>query len=131
MPPETSASSWLRLAADDLKAARIMIRERLYHLACFHAQQAAEKGLKAYLVSRRGATPRSHHLAALLWEAVGQGLHGRTLDRACKILDQYYVPTRYPDALIGGIAGGLPGSTHAAEAVRLAHTILRAVRRAL
>lgn len=108
-----------------------MLREGLFHLVCFHAQQAAEKGLKAHLVFRRKTVPRAHHLVDLLQHCVREGLRGRGLDAACKILDQYYLPTRYPDALVGSLPEERPSRVHASEAIRLAERILRAVKRAM
>lgn len=35
-------------------------------VCCFHAQQAAEKYLKAYLISRQIKFPKTHDLKALL-----------------------------------------------------------------
>lgn len=43
---------WLRKAESDIAAARILVAEKLddYQVAAFHAQQAVEKLIKAYLV---------------------------------------------------------------------------------
>jgi HEPN domain-containing protein len=39
----------------------------------------------------------------------------------------YYIPTRYPDALPGTLPEGLPGQSEAKEAVALARTLLERV----
>jgi HEPN domain-containing protein len=96
-------NNWLTFAKDDLKAAHILMRERICNLACFHAQQAAEKILKAYLSAKRGKVPS-------------------------KILDQFYVPTRYPDAMVGSLPNGLPTEKHAQEAIRMAEEIFHFVK---
>ncbi len=44
-------SRWLIFAEEDLKVAEIVLREGLYNQACFHAQQCAEKALKAALLA--------------------------------------------------------------------------------
>lgn len=129
MPPDIRHAAWLRFAADDLKAARLMLRAELHHLACFHAQQGAEKALKAYLLARGRTVPREHHTVSLLRASVLVGLTGRNLDRACRLLDQYYLPTRYPDAVVGALAQALPSRSHATEAIRLAQSVAAAVRR--
>ena len=128
---EEEARHWLRFAADDLKAARVVLKEGLYHVTCFHAQQSSEKALKAYLIVHRGNIPREHHLVGLLQHAIRAGLKGRGLERACKILDQYYLPTRYPDALVGSLPEGLPSRTHALEAVSLAEAVFRSLQRSV
>ena len=42
-------------------------------------------------------------------------------------LDNYYIPTRYPDALPGTLPEGLPGESEAEEALRLAQILLARV----
>ncbi|RIK34963.1 MAG: hypothetical protein DCC55_31765 [Chloroflexi bacterium] len=61
-----------------------------------------EKALKGYLLQHTGTYPKTHHLLELLAGCT-------TIDAAfaqflphCTVVDQYYMPTRYPDALIGG-----------------------------
>lgn len=43
----------------------------------------------------------------------------------CATVDQYYVPTRYPDGIPGGLPGGMPGKTEAQETITAAEKILR------
>jgi len=52
MPPEAgSPRDWLRLAKADLAIARLELPpDGLLELLCFHAQQAAEKSIKAVLL---------------------------------------------------------------------------------
>ena len=62
-----SAEGWLRFARSDLVLASIprpagVLPENL----CFHAQQAAEKALKAVLLSKGMEVPRTHNIRTLL-----------------------------------------------------------------
>lgn len=61
------ALEWLRLAEGDLAVAdRVLSAEDLpVWAACFHAQQAAEKALKAVLTRRAVPFERTHDLEAL------------------------------------------------------------------
>lgn len=45
----------------------------------------------------------------------------------CIIVDQYYIPARYPDGVPGGLAGGLPGEPEAREALKAADEVFRFV----
>lgn len=82
-----------------------MIRKRgRFYLALFHFQQAAEKALKAYLYLRVESFEvfYTHSLDDL----VGMTLEIDPDFKACmgaKKLDQYYIPTRYPNGLPGGV----------------------------
>jgi HEPN domain-containing protein len=58
---------WLHRAAADLAAATLLLGDDRIdpELAGYHAQQAAEKALKAILVQRSADVPRTHDLARL------------------------------------------------------------------
>jgi HEPN domain-containing protein len=118
---------WLTKAEDDLAAAQDMLRgNKPYRwIVCYHAQQAAEKYIKACLVHRGTEPPRLHDLAELLRvlaskdRALADRLH------EARTLSAYAVDARYP--------GDAPSPTHedAHEAVRLAAKVREAVLAAL
>jgi HEPN domain-containing protein len=57
---------WLRKAESDLTASSLCLAQgQALDTACFHAQQAAEKCLKAYLVAQNIAFPFTHNLEKL------------------------------------------------------------------
>ena len=70
MPHEVKAGSpqdWLRHAKADLALATSPLpRDGLYSTLCFHAQQAAEKSIKAVLVFRGIDFPKVHSLPRLI-----------------------------------------------------------------
>jgi HEPN domain-containing protein len=71
MPPNDpaveAAQAWIRFARADLHMARGPAGEDdLYELLCFHAQQAAEKALKAILVRRGVEFPFTHDLGVIV-----------------------------------------------------------------
>jgi HEPN domain-containing protein len=64
------ARGWLAKAESDLAAARRLTEGGgPYDGACFHAQQAAEKALKAVLAAVDAPIPRTHNLEDLLVQA--------------------------------------------------------------
>lgn len=70
-PPEPGRSSpaerWFRLAEEDLAAARLILDSGgvALRVACFLAQQAAEKALKAGLITLAVEFPKIHDLGEL------------------------------------------------------------------
>jgi len=62
---EDELREWLRIAQQDLLAARQLHEGRLYQAACFHCQQAVEKVLKAYLRWKDHEAPKIHDLTVL------------------------------------------------------------------
>jgi HEPN domain-containing protein len=103
-------------------------RSDLHEVACFLGQQAAEKGLKAFLYLQ-GEDPVLGHSLFDLTRRVGAYASLLTrLREAAKTLDGYYVPSRYPNGLTDDVA---PLDFFAAEdserALTAARTILDAI----
>jgi len=97
-PPPDSAQAWLRRARSDLALGQAALRvpEALPEDACFHAQQCAEKALKALLVYKKKPFPRTHVLEYLLDLLKEAGVAvPPEIDEAFQ-LTQYAVETRYP-----------------------------------
>jgi HEPN domain-containing protein len=67
-----------------------------YDAACFHAQQMAEKYLKAYMQSNNIAPPRSHDLIELLAICLPFNSSLVFLEPALKSLNAFAVQFRYP-----------------------------------
>ena len=66
---------------------------------CFHAQQAAEKYLKAYLISKEISFPKIHDLIALNNLCVNINPAFIEIQEAALRLSDYAIAPRYPDAL--------------------------------
>lgn len=70
MPHDVKSGSpedWLRHAKADLALANSPLpRDGLYSTLCFHAQQAAEKSIKAVLIFRGVDFPKVHSLTRLI-----------------------------------------------------------------
>ena len=94
--PEIMA--WWALARSDLRIARVaadLIPPEL-HVACFHAQQSAEKSLKALLEAQHCPIVRTHDLARLLQlRPQGDRPNDDVVD-ACARLTLLAVGPRYP-----------------------------------
>src|SRR5712692_6078756 len=109
-------SRWIELALEDEKMAELAYGEKLYNQVCFHSQQGAEKFLKAFLVEKEGKFPKVHSLVELLGLVSYLDQNLKTLRNTCLYLDQFYVPTRYPDAPLGNLAQGAPNEDDAKRA---------------
>jgi HEPN domain-containing protein len=110
---------WLRHAEEDLLVAQeLMERDRLsYNPVGFHAQQAAEKFLKALLTRHRLAFPKTHSIRILLELAlpVLPDLYDRL--QHAHTLTPYGVEIRYPRG------GPSLSREEGAEAVQLASDV--------
>ena len=91
-----SAEDWLRYAKSDLELARIEKPEGvLLENLCFHAQQAAEKTLKAVLIFLEIDFPRTHNIRTLL-DLLPEGVDVPQEVEESAILTDYAVESRYP-----------------------------------
>lgn len=127
LPSASLPQHWLERAAEDLTVARLVREEGHTAHACFLSQQCIEKSLKAYLLAKAHAYPRTHKLADLVGECIPLDPAFSPLAADCAVVDQYYVVTRYPDAVPGGTPSGRPGEAEATEAVAAAERILQFV----
>ncbi len=91
-----SAARWLEHAKSDLALASIDPPPGvLYELLCFHAQQAAEKAMKAVLIHFGIDFPYTHNLQRLIELLPAQMRAARPIAQAAA-LNAYAAQTRYP-----------------------------------
>jgi HEPN domain-containing protein len=109
---------WLLFAHQDLRMAQMAMEEGLYNQVCFHAQQCAEKAIKGLLAHQRKIPPRTHRLADLLGLLEPDPFAEDRIE--IQLLDRFYLPTRYPDALPVSLPEGLPDAGDAQEALTIA-----------
>lgn len=115
---------WLDRASEDLDVARLVLKEGYASHACFLAQQCIEKSLKAYLLAKTNSYPRAHKLTDLVVQCELIDSTFSQFRDNCIVVDQYYIPTRYPNGVPGGLPEGLPNQIEAQEAITAATKIL-------
>ena len=82
---------------------------------CFHAQQAVEKYLKAFLIFNDIDFPRTHDVDYLLLEC--QKIDDKNFDLDLKSLTEFGVSVRYPDDLY------VPGVIETKEYIEIAKAV--------
>ena len=90
-----TAEKWFKEAEADLVSAVAVAEKGVYSQGCFHCQQAVEKALKALLLHKKNAFPKTHSLIELSEKA-------GVLDKLKEIIadvDTDYVLSRYGDAV--------------------------------
>ncbi len=117
VPPDVRG--WLELADQDYGLVLLVVRDGRYlGAACYHAQQAAEKYLKAVLVARGTAPPYTHDLAALA------GLVGSAVPELdmgdLLVLNPYATLYRYLGAAMAATLGEARAAAHMVGRVRRA-----------
>ena len=99
MSARDEAARWLAQAEADRETLQVLFEGRRYYMACFVAQQTAEKALKAFLYAS-GEDPVFGHSVLQLCKRCGS-IDAAFLSLAGEVkgLDQYYVETRYPNGI--------------------------------
>ena len=90
--------AWLQHARSDLNLGKAALRTRgvMPEGACFHAQQCAEKALKALFLHLKIPFPKTHAIEVLLDLLKMQGMNiPNGVDEAF-VLSEFAVQTRYP-----------------------------------
>jgi HEPN domain-containing protein len=122
--PDRSAD-WFRQAERDLDQALSSQREQRHEWACFAAEQAAEKAVKALHLAL-GQEAWGHTVARLLKELPIE-VDPMLIEKG-RVLDNMYVPTRYANGHPEGAPFEHYGPLQSGEAVRHAGEILEFVR---
>jgi len=131
MKPEPRAEGrrWLVQAEDDLRFAELAARERFFAQACFNSQQAAEKALKAFLYARGAEQVMGHSVADLAAECARLEPEFAKLKERAAPLDQFYLSTRYPNSLPGGVPAEAFTARDAERALEMAREVIAVVKR--
>jgi len=104
-------------AEDFIGAAKDLFKTGRWAKVCFNCQQCIELALKAALNSL-GLERKGHDLSDLLKELLTYRQDLGAFKEVVKILDQYYIPTRYANAFYSGSAMEHYTKQQAEEALR-------------
>jgi len=89
---------WLLKAESDLANARLCLEaQQALDTVCFHAQQAAEKSIKAYLTAQDMDFPFIHNLEKLVELCAQLDPAFSSIKAMCQELTPYAVELRYDD----------------------------------
>lgn len=115
--------AWVDYAEEDYTVAQSCLRRKkpLTISACFHAQQCAEKYLKAILTSRKALFPKTHDLRLLNNLCTQAGVLVEVDRDLLDLLSSFAARTRYP--------GDEPTLEEAHDALEICRVVRRFARR--
>jgi len=114
---------WIKKAEGDWTSAYREYRARKkpnYDAACFHAQQCAEKYLKAFLQHNEKPFPKTHNLIELLELALPLDSNLELLRDLLVMLNRFAISFRYP-----GEEANKPQAKKALEALTIVRQSIR------
>jgi HEPN domain-containing protein len=121
------AQDWLNQALRDVEQAEDSRQAGRHEWACFAAQQAAEKAVKA-LHLHLGQEAWGHVIARLLQQLPETAPVPEALVEKARVLDGFYIPPRYPNSHPEGAPFEHYGPLQSQEAIRYVRQILEFVR---
>jgi len=117
------SGDWLRQAKRDLEQAQDSRAAGRHEWACFAAHQAAEKAVTGlHLAAAQEAW--GHVVATLLRDLPARVAAPETLVDKARVLDNFYVPARYPNGHPAGAPFEHYGPLQSEEAIRYAGEIV-------
>jgi len=116
--------AWLDKARKDIAMAKMAVErgDEFADMASFHAQQAAEKALKAYLVWLDVEFPKTHLLGQLLDLIGSKDDSLENLRDSLEAITAFAVESRYPESF-------LPSLNDVEDAISVAEEVYEQVRR--
>ena len=128
-PYKEESLRWLTHAKDEFEDADELRKRGRFYLALFHFQQATEKAFRAYLYSKLESVQvfYTHSIVDLSEMAVELDPDFKQVASAKK-LDRYYIMTRYPNGLPGGVPSRyFDDPEEAEEAMRIARSAIELI----
>ncbi len=126
--PKKESQRWLIQAEQELKDAISIIELGSYYLTLFLCQQSAEKALKAFVYLHEEEPIMTHSVSSLL--KIAESIDSEFANvKESKRLDDYYIPTRYPN----GVPDEAPAEYYddveeAKQAIQMAEGVVKLVR---
>jgi HEPN domain-containing protein len=122
MSDPSNPLDWANYAEQDWEAAKLLLKRTkpLTISVCFHAQQSAEKYLKALLIAKEVDFPKTHDLSSLNMLCNQAGVLTGFSPAKLAILADHAVASRYP--------GNEPTFEDAKESIEIAKTIRKFAR---
>lgn len=114
---------WLNQAESDLRAAKNLLNSGNYAWSCFLGQQTAEKAFKA-IGEKFNIIMWGHDLVDLVKELKKIVDIPPSIELNCRILNLYYISTRYPDAFMSGFPSEKFSKEQAQDAIKLASEVM-------
>ena len=117
---------WLVAAREDLAYAQHAGVSGFNAPACFFAQQAAEKAVKAVHYGQGARGVIGHSVRGLIEKLSPRDASLDALLEAARELDLFYIPTRYPNGLESGTPGNVFSQQQSERTLDLATRIVDA-----
>ena len=127
--PLETARRWLGQAEHSLTVTRVLLEQNLWSDVCFHSEQTAQMGLKAFLYLRGHRPILVHAVSELALQCSEEDSDFLIfIDQSAEI-EEYYLSTRYPDAVASpAIPFEMFTEQQAMEALGYAERIVEVVR---
>jgi HEPN domain-containing protein len=115
---------WYEQGKRDIERAALDLEHKYHEWACFTAQQATEKVVKAVAL-KRGLSLWGHSINEMMKMMASMIEVSDDIKEKAKLLDLYYIPPRYPNVFPAGKPADYFTERQAKEALDAADAIIR------
>ena len=113
--------AWIKIAEEDLAAAKALLRSELLSPSVYHSHQAAEKSLKAFLIFKKYSLVKTHDLVQLIELSMKLDKEFEKIVDEADQLNPFSTKFRYPSEF------DIPDHADAALAIKQAQKIMKFV----
>lgn len=93
---QEETKSWLTYSEENLEAAKVLLKSKLFN-PCLHSiQQSIEKALKSLFIEKEFPFKKTHNILELKTILSKNDVNINLTDDECDFLDSIYLPTKYP-----------------------------------
>ncbi len=87
---------WLKFSEENLNAAKILSKSKLFNPCLQNIQQCIEKSLKAIFFDRKIPLIKTHSILELQHILIENGVTIHLTEEECEFFDSIYLPSKYP-----------------------------------
>ena len=90
------AKIWLEYSFENLKSAKVLIKNHLYNPCLQNVQQCVEKALKSLFIEYNIKFKKTHSISELKNILQNNKIEIEITEDECDFLDSVYLPSKYP-----------------------------------
>ena len=88
--------SWLEYSFENMKSAKVLIKNHLYNPCLQNVQQCVEKALKSLFIEYNIKFKKTHSISELKNILQNNKIETEITEDECDFLDSVYLPSKYP-----------------------------------
>jgi HEPN domain-containing protein len=123
---QEETKNWITYAEENLEAAKVLLKSKLFNPCLQSIQQSIEKALKSIFIDKAIPFKKTHNILELKSILEKNGVRINLTEDECDFLDSIYLPTKYP--LGSALPSFYPDEKICNDSILLAERVLNQVK---